>query len=197
VAPLNRLLFRVWYPHEGYLRKVAETPLASSSADPGEAYAVALKGELEGLVRSGEVETHERSLAEAGGPGIEFDAVTLMVQATVVAAGYAAWRVVATDLRALIKKLQKLGDGRVMVDIFGAEVLAVDSLTQTKDFTDFSIRFCAPLRGADDEEYGPDRGFLVGLTVDGVETVVVVGPDGSILGSTTAAQLPGLDKLDL
>ena len=197
MATLNRTLFRVYFPHAGYLARFMTARPNATDREWGEAYAEALKAELSGRVHSGHVETHPRSPYESGGPGVEFDAVSLIVSGTVIATGYAAWRIVAADLHELIQKLRQLGDGRVVVDVFGAEVLAVNSLARPVGVQDVSIRFSAPLRGPDDEEYGSERGFLVGLVVNGVETLVVVSPDGTVLGSTSSDELPGLKDLGL
>lgn len=198
VAIINRYLYRIAFPHGRYLGRFPgiDNPLDDED-DSGGRYADALRNELQPMVSSGEIQTHPRSAFESGGPGIEFDVVELMVGATAVAGGYAGWRVLAEDLRAIIKKLRELGDGRIQIDEYTAEVLAVDYASDASTFNDIDLRFVALVRGWDDDQPQPERGFLVGMQVNGVDRLVVVSVDGQVLGVSTDVRLEGMSSLGI
>lgn len=90
---------------------------------------------------------------------------------------------------------ERLGDGRTLIDEYTAEILAVDYVSTPKTFSDVSLRFTAAIRGWDDDEPQPERGFLVGLTVNGVNRLVTVATNGTVLGVSSDVKLEGLDKL--
>ena len=78
----------------------------------------------------------------------------------------------------------------MIVDARAAIVLAVDAAASAESFATVDIRFVAPLQILGD---GPPsgRGYLVGLDAGGVFQIVVLDPDGHIVGIS-----PGLPDID-
>lgn len=194
MARIDRPL-RVYFGHTPFLIRVWQEAKSPDDEDAAAAYAQALSKELSPLVEEGYVETQEQYLG-AGGPGVDFDWVELVVSGL---ATYAAFKVAGADLRRLIQRLQKLGDGRVAIDEASAALFAVELAATPDTFNDVEITSTAKLRGPFDEEYDTPKGFIVGLLVNGSPIQVVVGVDGSVAGS--AAGLPaemmaplGLDR---
>jgi hypothetical protein len=148
-----------------------------------DAYASRLKAEVQPLVESGEIQTHRRNAYEDGGPGVEFDLVTLLVATATALGAYSGVKEVARDVQRALRRLATLSDGRVYVDQTTAEVLAVDAVATEETFSDIEIVRTSPLLGP--EEFGEsERGYLVELSVNGTPQSVVVTTGGAIIGAT-------------
>ena len=197
MRPIDRRLFTVAYGHAPYVAPYfrgvgfAEADEAAAS----DAYASGLKAELQPLITTGEVHTNRRTATDTSGPGADVDNVALLVSASALAGGSAGWRTVAQDLRSIMGRLRELGDGRVRIDEYTAEILAVDHVSQDAELVDANLRYVARLRGADDADTDPERGFLVGLQVDGNDAVVVVSVEGEIVGVSKGVDLDGVAAL--
>ena len=157
-----------------------------------DAYATGLKRELDSELSSGEARTSRRHPDETGGP-IELDLVTIVVGATAVLASYQTWRKFIQDLHGVIRKLGEISSPRsVGIDETAALLLAVDAVATPETLQIIEERFVAPLREPDKEDYERPRGYLVGLTVNTDDVLVVVTLAGDVMTVT-----PGLQGLDL
>jgi hypothetical protein len=125
-----------------------------------------------------------------GGPGVEFDFVRLAVEATAAAGAYLIWKEVASDVRSAVRRLRRLSGDHVVIDEGAAIVTAVDAVVEPGTFAVAEVQFVATLHLPEDEEYGPARGYLVGLGLADEVRLVCVDPDGNVIGS---AGLEGID----
>lgn len=157
-----------------------------------EVYAERLKSILDRDLGVSKAKTNPQDPRKVGGPGIEFDLVRLVVEATAIGGGYLVWKEVAKDVRAAVRRLRLLSGQHVLIDEGSAIVLAVDALAPPGAPAALEVRFVAPLRvpsGADDRR-PVARGYLVGLQVGGQLAVVAIDADGRAAG---VGQLDGID----
>lgn len=153
-------------------------------------YAARLKELVEGDLAVSSALTNKRDMRKVGGPGIEFDLVRLVVEATAVGGGYLVWKEVAKDIRAAVARLRRVSGEHVLVDEGAAIVLAVDALAPPGSPAAVDVRFVASLGLPGDSEWAPARGYLVGIGRGEELSVVAVDPDGVVDGVT---RLDGID----
>jgi hypothetical protein len=119
----------------------AEALVEESSAQ----YQEQLKKQVDADLKATDAITMRRSIGETGGPGVEFDLVQLALTATLIAGGYASWKVVADDVRAAIRRLGRISRDHVIIDEASAVLLAVDAVAAPGTFATIDVRFVAPI----------------------------------------------------
>lgn len=159
--------------------------------ESGVQYQDQLKRQVDADLQATEAITNRRSPGETGRPGVEFDLVQLVLTATLIAGGYASWQVVAEDVRSAVRRLRRISRDHVIVDEDSAILLAVDAVATPGTFATIDIRFVAPLTPPRENGPEPERGYLVGLDVDDVFNIVVLNPDGEVVGISPG--IPGVD----
>ena len=120
----------IYYRHESFLNDVHRVLAAEAGlkiTDDG-AFAEALvkkssgqyqkqlKRQVDADLRATHAITQRRSLGETGGPGVQFDLVQLGLAATLIAGGYASWKVVADDVRAAVRRLRRISRDHVVIN---------------------------------------------------------------------------------
>jgi hypothetical protein len=120
--------------------------------------------------------------------GGESEAILYMVLAGMGA--YVTLREVATDiLKAIAYLREKAGDqGRVVIPEAAALLIAWDHVAPPQSHADASLEYIAPLSRVNPAGYSIAKGWIVGFSVDGAPLIVVISPDGEVLGTT-----PGFD----
>jgi hypothetical protein len=199
------------YRHDRFLRRVSEEVNArrgpidgsdheaihSISSETSTEYATRLKTIIDADLTATEAETHPRDPGEAGGPGIEFDFVTLWVTSTALAATYLTWKEVAKDIRAAARKLRDLSEDHVVIDANSAFILAVDAVAAPGTFAVIDVRFVAPISTPDDSGPSIEKAYLVGLDVNGEFKIVVLDPDGEVVGINSGLSVSDFKSLGL
>jgi hypothetical protein len=152
-------------------------------------YQEQLKRQVDSDLKATDAVTKRRWIGETGGPGVEFDLVQLGLTATLIAGGYASWKVV--DVRAAIRRLGRISRDHVVIDEASAILLAVDAVAAPGTFATIDVRFVAPITPPRENSPETERGYLIGLDVNAEFTLVVLSPDGEVVG--TSHGIPGVD----
>jgi hypothetical protein len=199
----------IYYRHESFLNDVhrvlaaqaglkitddgafAEALVKKSSAQ----YQKQLKRQIDADLKATHAITKRRSLGETGGPGVQFDLVQLGLAATLIAGGYASWKVVADDVRAAVRRLRRISRDHVVINEDSAILLAVDAVAAPGTFATIDIRFVAPMTPPRENGPEPERGYLVGLDVNEEFKIIVLSPDGEVVGISPG--MPGVDFTNL
>jgi hypothetical protein len=102
---------------------------------------------------------------------------------------YVTLREVATDIRTVIVKLRSLRDNEdLAVPKDAIMILAWDYVAPPNSHAVAELQFIAPISRVTAGGYGSPKAWLVGFTVDGEPTTVVLNTTGEVLGS-----MPGID----
>jgi len=158
-------------------------------------YQKQLKRQVDAGLKATHAITKRRSLGETGGPGVQFDLVQLGLAATLIAGGYASWKVVADDVRAAVRRLRRISRDHVVINEESAILLAVDAVAAPGTFATIDIRFVAPMTPPRENGPEPERGYLVGLDVNEEFKIIVLSPDGEVVGVSPG--MPGVDFTSL
>jgi hypothetical protein len=195
----------IYYRHESFLNDVHRVLAAEAGLKITEEGAFAealvkkssgryqkqLKRQVDADLRATHAITQRRSLGETGGPGGQFDLVQLGLAATLIAGGYASWKVVADDVRAAVRRLRRISRDHVVINEDSAILLAVDAVAAPGTFATIDIRFVAPITPPRENGPEPERGYLVGLDVNEEFKIIVLSPDGEVVGIS-----PGMPDVD-
>jgi hypothetical protein len=199
----------IYYRHESFLNDVHRVLAAQAglkTTDDG-AWAEALvkkssgqyqrqlKRRVDADLKATHAITKRRSLGETGGPGVQFDLVQLGLAATLIAGGYASWKVVADDVRAAVRRLRRISRDHVVINEESAILLAVDAVAAPGTFATIDIRFVAPMTPPRENGPEPEKGYLVGLDVNEEFKIIVLSPDGEVVGVSPG--MPGVDFTSL
>ena len=181
----NRFLQHVYRDvlrRRGQPNPTDESDILSRYSETASEYAAQLKQTVDSDLKATASNTHKRDPSEVGGPGIEFDLVELVLTATGLAGGYLVWTEVAKDVRAAASTLRRLSRRPVIIDANASIILAVDAVAAPGTFADIYVQFVAPIKVLDEYGLGLTEGYLVGLDVTGSFRLVLVAPNGDIVG---------------
>ena len=199
----------IYYRHESFLNDVHRVLAAEAGLQitddgafaqalvkkPSGQYQNQLKRQVDADLKATHAITRPRSLGATAGPGVQFDLVQLGLAATVIAGGYASWKVVADDVRAAVRRLRRISRDHVLIDEDSAILVAVDAVAAAGTFATIDLRFVAPITPPCENSQEQARGYLVGLDVNEEFKIIVLSPDGEVVGISPG--MPGVDFTDL